>query len=233
MTNHPPFFSLPEEMLLSIFKKLDWIDVFKMRRVSVKCKKTIDHNLKYFYVFFKKKYPECFLASLKEEVIFLKDFKLSFKMKYIINFNKDNYSSYFVKTLMDKPANTLKYAYDLHKEYNVPPFFAVEFIDCISCSGQYDNFINLKNAGFTNFFCKKISLDHTNKVGNEKVELICEFKKIGFNDFYAKEAGLRYSLEDLPMLCKIFKVCNKEHFSIEMYEVMNKMKPFLKINIKE
>ena len=109
---------------------------------------------------------------------------------------------------MDKPANTLKYAYDLHKEYNVPPFFAVEFIDCISCSGQYDNFINLKNAGFTNFFCKKISLDHTNKVGNEKVELICEFKKIGFNDFYAKEAGLRYSLEDLPMLCKIFKVCN-------------------------
>ena len=52
---------------------------------------------------------------------------------------------------------------------------------------------------------------------------MCELKGIGFNDFYCKQAGLSYTMDDLEMLKKIYNICKREHFAIEMYEVMKQL----------
>ena len=36
---------LPEEMIIAIFKMLEWTDLFKMRKVSTVFKNTLDNNL--------------------------------------------------------------------------------------------------------------------------------------------------------------------------------------------
>ena len=212
----------PEEMIIAIFKKLDWTDLFKMRKVSIVFKNTLDKNLKFFYIQFQKKYPKCFLANCKYDTIKLNDFNHSLRIKYIKDFNEERYSSIFVEKLLNKPPNKLRLVFKLHRDYKVMPFFASEFIEQIRSGEDYNNFIRLKESGFTDFFSKSISLD-CDQLDEEKTELMCELKKIGFNDFYAKQAGLNYSINDLEMLKKIYNICKKEHFAIEMYEVMKQI----------
>ena len=87
---------------------------------------------------------------------------------------------------------------------------------------DFKNFVKLKESGFTDFFSKSISLD-CDLLDEDKIELMCELKKTGFNDFYAKHGGLNYNINDLEMLKKIYNICKKEHFAIEMYEVMKQI----------
>ena len=212
----------PEEMIIAIFKKLDWTDLFKMRKVSTVFKNTLDKNLKFFYIRFQKKYPECFLANCKYDTIKLSDFNHSLRIKYIKDFNKEKYHPVFVERVLNTTPNKLKLAFILHNEFSVTHFFALNFIEQMKSGRDFKNFVKLKESGFTDFFCKSISLD-CDQLDEEKIELMCELKKTGFNDFYAKQAGLNYSINDLEMLKKIYNICKKEHFAIEMYEVMKQI----------
>ena len=186
---------LPNEIWIHIFKHMDLIDMFEMRKICPFFKNLVDYHIPSYYHFHNKRNP--FIFELKPKLV-IDDLVKGAMLEYILT--KERLSKYCFMNIIEPSLRSLtteqlKKPYSLVRVKNISIFFSKE---CYNFSSkQINNVIGLKKIGFPDYFAVKFGKHQA--MNTEKLELVDKLFKMGISDYFCGKIATEFSEDDVEM----------------------------------
>lgn len=177
---------LPNELWVHVFKHMDYIDMFEIRKVNRHFKGIVDQHIPSYYHYNKRSNP---LFFVKENRITQEDFIKAALLKYI--FNKEKISEYCfnILNLIELTSKEIQQVYLLVRKHKISIFFSK---DCGSHSqSQLDNIIGFKNMGFADYYAVKFGSRQT--MIKERLPIAKQLLDMGVSDYFSGKIVTEFS----------------------------------------
>ena len=202
---------IPYEMWLNIFKQMEPNDLFEKRKVCNKFKRIIDENLKYFYLRYRKRYPDYFP---KRESVSVNDIINGYTKIFIENLSHHQCSPYFVKKIQSDNFTLfqVRRILDLYLNHGIQYYSSIKFAHVEQ--EQLNNILDLNNNGFPIFFASRFG-NHPS-LNQEKLITLKKLKAMNVSDYFCGKLTFDFTQEQLE---RFYKKTNEEK-NIPYYNII-------------